>query len=87
MEIWSYGKKPGEFYTVSGHIVCNATNGFKHLSRNVHFWRCKVWPGHMVASLHHLVEPGVHHHAGVGAHTWGPTANITKMSLQIQINH
>lgn len=33
----------------------------------LHLRRGKVWLGHLVATLHHLVEPGVHCHAGVGA--------------------
>lgn len=34
---------------------------------NLHFRWSKVWLGHLVATLHHLVEPSVHSHAGVGA--------------------
>lgn len=33
----------------------------------LHLRRGKVWLGHLVATLHHLVEPGVHSHARVGA--------------------
>lgn len=34
---------------------------------SLHFRGGKVWLRHLVSTLHHLVEPGVHSHAGVGA--------------------
>lgn len=34
---------------------------------NLHLGKGEIWLGHLVATLDHLVEPGVHGHAGVGA--------------------
>lgn len=34
---------------------------------NLHLGKGEIWLGHLVATLDHLVEPGVHGHAGIGA--------------------
>lgn len=57
---------------VMGKAVCSSDPSWFEASFQVlslHFRGGKVWLGHLVSTLHHLVEPGVHSHAGVGALT------------------